>query len=160
MVFASSTGWDSLVGYNMSLRREAFGRFESRLKPYWQFFELDACLQTKARGYRVRVDFANTIEHHPTNTAYTSGRKGNLAVKVYHLAYNYSFVLSKHSSWWLRPWRPFYLFGLGTVESPGVLASFVAVKRYNQLLREVEILWTTWRYTLAGWSAGGRARRT
>lgn len=148
---------DSLVGYNMSLRREAFNWFESRLKPYWQFFELDACLQAKDHGYRVRVDFANIIEHHPTNTAYTSGREGDLTTKVYHLAFNYSFVLSKHSRWWLRPWRLCYLLGVGTVESPGLLASFVAVKRYGHLLREVAILRTTWRYTLAGWRAGKRA---
>ena len=39
---------DHLVGYNMTLRRSAFDRFESGLRRYWQMFELDACLQIKA----------------------------------------------------------------------------------------------------------------
>ena len=65
---------DHLVGYNMSLRRAAFDRFEEALRPYWQMFELDACLQVRRRGFRVMFDFGNVVEHHPTNTAYVGGR--------------------------------------------------------------------------------------
>ncbi len=39
---------DHLVGYNLSLRRSAFDRFEQALRPYWNLFELDACLQVAA----------------------------------------------------------------------------------------------------------------
>ena len=38
---------DHLVGYNMTLRRSAFDRFEPGLRRYWQMFELDACLQVR-----------------------------------------------------------------------------------------------------------------
>ena len=41
---------DALVGYNMSLRRTAFDRFEATLRPYWNLFEVDACFQVKEIG--------------------------------------------------------------------------------------------------------------
>ena len=150
---------DSLVGYNMSLRREAFSRFEDRLKPYWQYFELDACLQVQAKGYRVLVDFANVVDHYPSNPAYAPGRDGDLALKVYHTAYNHSFVLAKHSRWYLRPFRITYLLAVGSVASPGLLAFFFAVRRYAHPIREMAILSKTWRHTLAGWHAGRSASR-
>jgi hypothetical protein len=149
---------ESLVGYNMSLRRNAFDRFEDRLKPYWQFFELEACMQVKARGHRVLVDFANVVEHHPTNTAYTAGRDGDLTVKVYHAAYNQSFILAKHSPWLLRPWRLLYLLAVGSVGAPGLVAFLVAVRRHGNLIREAVILMATWRHVVAGWREGARAR--
>jgi glycosyltransferase involved in cell wall biosynthesis len=148
---------DSLVGYNMSLRREAFSQFEDRLKPYWQYFELDACLQVQGNGYQVLVDFANVVDHYPSNPAYAPGRAGDLSLKVYHTAYNHSFVLAKHSRWYLRPWRIMYLLAVGSRASPGLLAFFLAVRRYGHPIREIAILATTWRYTFSGWRTGAKA---
>lgn len=149
---------ESLVGYNMSLRRTAFDRFEERLKPYWQYFELDACLQVKSAGFEVLVDFGNVVRHFPTNPAYAPGRHGDLALKVYHAAYNHSFVLAKHSHGALRLARMAYLLLVGSVVAPGFAAFFVAVRRYGHPLREARILTRAWRYTIAGWRAGTAAR--
>jgi len=149
---------DHLVGYNLSLRRKAFQRFEDGLKPYWQMFEIDACLQVKARGFRVLFDFANVVAHYPTNTIYADGREGDLSIKVYNAAYNHGFVLAKHSPWFLRPLRFLYLWGLGSISKPGLLAFPFAVKCYGSPLRELNILRQTWRSHLAGWKAGARAR--
>ena len=151
---------DGLVGYNMSLRREAFDRFEERLLPYWQLFELDACLQVKGRGYRVIVDFGNAVQHHPTNSVYVAGRHGDLAVKVFNPAYNYSFILAKHSAWYSRVPRLVYLLGAGSVGSPGLAAFFVAVRRYGSPVREAKILIRTWQHSVAGWRAGAQAGRS
>jgi GT2 family glycosyltransferase len=150
---------DHLVGYNLSLRRAAFDRFEARLRRYWQLFEMDACLQVKARGYRVILDFANVVEHHPTNRAYVPGREGDLATKVYNAAYNQALVLAKHSPRSLRPPRLLYLLCVGSVSLPGLAAFPLAVRRFGRPLRELRVLARTWQATLAGWSAGARARR-
>jgi hypothetical protein len=144
----------------MSLRRTAFDQFEDNLKPYWQFFELEACLQVKARGRRVLVDFGNVVQHHPTNSAYTGGRDGDLRVKVYNAAYNHSFILAKHSALLLRPFRLLYLLLVGSVGSPGVAAYFVAVRRHGHPIREAAILGRTWQHVVAGWRAGTRHRRS
>ena len=148
---------DHLVGNNMSLRRVAFDRFEAGLRPYWQMFELDACLQVKARGYRVVCDFANVVAHHPTNLAYAGGRDGDLQIKVYHAAYNQAFVLAKHSPGALRVWRALYVVLVGSTGAPGLLASLVAVGRYGHPGRELRILARTWRHAFSGWRAGAAA---
>src|SRR5262249_9674047 len=149
---------DHLVGYNFSLRRAAFDRF-APLRRYWQLFELEACLQVRGRGYRVLFDFANVVEHHPTNTAYVSGRDGDLEVKVYNAAFNQAFVLARHSAWWLRPARLAYLLLVGSTNVPGVLGSVMAMRRYGGPKREVGILGRTWRSVWQGWRAGRAARR-
>ncbi|MBD1846523.1 glycosyltransferase family 2 protein [Cyanobacteria bacterium FACHB-63] len=149
---------DHLVGYNMSLRRCAFDRFESALRPYWQKFELDACLQVKARGYRVLFDFANVVDHYPTNTVYTSGRGGNLQVKIVNGCYNECFILAKFSPANLRFWRLVYLFLFGSVNSPGLLASLRAIQLYGKPYRELKILHTVWTERIAGWKDGLQAR--
>lgn len=151
---------DHLVGYNLSVRRQAFDRFEDGLKPYWQMFELDVCLQVRAHGFSVFFDFANVVDHYPTNTVYADGRDGDISVKVYNAAYNHGFVLAKHSAWFLRPLRFLYLLGLGSVSKPGLFAFPFAVKRYGSPLREINILVKTWKYHIAGWMAGARARQS
>ncbi|NIM52636.1 MAG: glycosyltransferase, partial [Gemmatimonadales bacterium] len=50
-----------LVGYNLSVRRPAVKIFEAGLRPYWQLFELDACLQVRAGGYRVLFDYGIVV---------------------------------------------------------------------------------------------------
>ncbi len=149
-----------LVGYNMSLRRTAIGTFESRLRPYWQQFELDACFQVRHNGYRVLFDFGIVVNHYPTNPVYTAGRGGDLQVKIYNAAHNRAFVLAKHSPPMLRSIRLLYLLAVGSVSTPGLLASFVATARHGRLFRELGILWRTWRHDLAGWRGGTRVRRT
>lgn len=151
---------DHLVGYNLSLRRAAFDRFEAGLRRYWQLFEADACLQVKRRGFRVLFDFANIVEHHPTNTAYVDSRSGNLEVKVYNAAFNHAFVLGKHSPWYQRPVRLAYMFLVGSVGAPGVAASLVAIRRFGNWRREATILGRTMRSHLEGWKAGTAKRRT
>ena len=150
---------DHLVGYNMSLRRSAFDRFEAGLRPYWQFFEGEACCQVKARGFRILFDFANVVEHHPTNSIYAHGRDGDLGVRVFNGAYNHAFVLAKHSPAPLRPCRLLYLLGVGAVNAPGLLGSLAALRRYGHPRRELAILGRTWASNLAGGRAGLRARR-
>ena len=143
-----------LVGYNFSVRRCAFDRFESGLKRYWQMFELDVCLQVKSRGYRVVFDFANVVEHYPTNTAYSGGRNGDLQVKIFNAGYNHAFLLAKHSPRHLQLPRVMYLLLVGSVDSPGLIASLLAMKRYGYLLRELQILFQSWRHKMAGWKSG------
>jgi hypothetical protein len=140
----------------MSLRRSAFDRFEESLRPYWQMFELEACLQARSRGLRVLFDFANVVEHYPTNTAYAAGRDGDLSLKVYNAAYNHSYILAKHRRSMLqgiaqRAWG----FGVGSMNSPGLLASVVATTRYGHAGREARILWKTWK---SRWEAERDAR--
>jgi len=147
-----------LVGYNMSLRRSAFGSFEGGLRPYWQMFELEACLQVRARGYRVLFDFSNVVTHHPTNTVYVQGRQGDLTTKVYHAAYNHAYVLAKHSPRLLRAVRLLFLLTVGSTSSPGLAGSAAAVRRFGSPGRELQILRNTWRAHVAGWRAGVRRR--
>ena len=159
-------GWESrapeeivhVVGNNMSVRRIAFGRMEEGLRPYWQAFEMDVCLQVKARGYKVLFDFQNKVQHHPTSAAYSPGRSGDLQVKIYNGAYNHAFVLGKHSPWHLRPIRLGYLLGVGSVSTPGLVAVLPAVSRYGNLRRELMILLKTWQSHISGWRAGSRRR--
>ena len=149
-----STEVDHLVGYNLSFRRCALDRFEDGLKPYWQLFELDACLQAKARGYRILFDFSNVVRHFPTNTVYAGGRDGDLNTKVYHAAFNHAFVLAKHSPLLLRAIRLLYLLAFGSVAAPGLIGFALALWRYGRPARELSILWTTWYFHVSGWRAG------
>jgi GT2 family glycosyltransferase len=149
---------DHLVGYNMTLRRLAFDRFEAGLRPYWQMFELEACLQVRARGYRILFDFGNVVDHFPTNTAFTGGRHGDLEIKIYNACYNHAFILSRHTRGLQRLARLGYCLMIGTVGSPGLLASLVAWRRYGQIRREVGVLFRAWEAVLSGWSAGSRRR--
>ena len=149
---------DHLVGYNLSLRRSAFGHFESSLRPYWQSFEPDACLQVRRNGFRVLFDFGNVVEHHPMNTAYVGTRTGDLNIKIFNAAYNHAFVLAKHSRWHLRAVRLAYLLAIGSVGKPGLAAFLVAVKRYGGWQNELSILWRSMRSHLEGWRDGSRQR--
>lgn len=148
-----------VTGNNMSVRRIAFDRLEEGLRPYWQLFEMDVCLQVKAHGYKVLFDFQNKVQHYPTSTAYSPGRSGDLQVKIYNGAYNHAFVLGKHSPWYLRPIRLGYLLGVGSVSAPGIMAVLPAASRYGNLRRELMILPKTWQSHISGWRAGS-ARRT
>lgn len=150
---------DYLVGYNMSVRRQAFERFEDALKPYWQGFETDACLQVKASGYKVLFDFANVVRHYPSNTTYKPGRDGDLQQKVYNAAFNEALILAKHTVSPLRNARLAYLLGFGTVNTPGLAAYLIAVKRYGAPLREFAILSKVWRSRIYGWRVGSRLRQ-
>jgi len=149
---------DQLVGYNMAVRRAAFEGFEERLKPYWQKFETDICLQVGERGYRVLFDFANVVNHYPTNTVYAPGRGGDLEAKVYGAAYNWAFVLSKHSPPHLRACRLLYLLLLGSTSTPGLLGVLVNAFRGNGIIAEVTLLPRILKSFLSGWNAGARAR--
>jgi GT2 family glycosyltransferase len=150
---------DHLGGGNLSLRRDAFDRFEAGLRRYWQLFEMDACLQVKANGYRVLFDFANRVLHYPDmETHATPGRQGDWDVKIFNPAYNRAFVLAKHSPWHLRPWRWAYLMAVGTADAPGPMTFPWALVRYGNPRREARILAEVGRQRLAGWAAGIRAR--
>lgn len=149
---------DHLVGYNLSLRRSAFDRFEERLRPYWQLFELDACWQARRRGWLVLFDFAIVVQHHPRNTAYVEGRGGDLTVKVDNAAYNQAFVLAKHARG-VRRWAMFaYLLGVGTTALPGPCGWFLAIARHGQPRRELAILARSCRAKWSGWRQGTLAR--
>ncbi|MEA5575536.1 glycosyltransferase family 2 protein [Anabaena sp. UHCC 0451] len=145
---------DHLVGYNLSIRRAAFNCFESSFKPYWQMFELDVCLQVKQRGYQILFDFQNVVDHYPTNTAYVGGRDGDLEIKIFNAGYNHALVLAKHSPISLYIPRLIYLLLVGSLGSPGFLASLLAIKRYGNLQRELQILVKSLRYKIAGWQKG------
>lgn len=150
-----------LVGYNMSLRRSAFDRFEPALKRYWQLFEADACLQVRARGYRVRFDPAIVVDHGAgvgSASAYAPDRTGDLAVRVANAAYNLGFVLGKHSPAALRWVRWLYLMGVGTTWMPGPLLLPLSMVRYGHPLRELAVARMAWANKRVGWRAGRRAR--
>lgn len=149
---------DHLVGYNLSLRRAAFGRFEDRLRRYWQMFELEACCQVKARGFKVLCDFANVVEHHPTNTAYIPGRSGDLTVKVDNAAFNQGFILGKYTPGPLRPVRMAYALGVGNRALPGLLYYPIAVRRNGNARLELKVLGRVRRNFLEGWRLGSRSR--
>jgi len=147
-----------LVGFNMSMRRSAVAKFEGGLRPYWQNFEVDACLQIAAAGYRVVFDYGIVINHYPLNQAYTEGRDGDLQIKVLNAAYNRSFVLAKWSPWYLRLPRLAYAFTIGSVGQPGLLGSLVAWQRFGNISLELRLLAQTWSSHAAGWANGSRAR--
>ena len=150
---------DHLVGYNMSLRRAAFDRFESALRAYWSMFEMDACLQVAMRGYRVIFDFDNVVEHHPTNRAYVAGREGDLTVKVINVLFNQAFILSRRSPPHLRPCRLLYLLLVGTRDKAGLLFLPLAMLRHGQPLRELRLWKRSMAAIFAGWQNGALARR-
>jgi glycosyltransferase involved in cell wall biosynthesis len=149
-----------VVGNNMSVRRIAFDRMEEGLRPYWQAFEMEVCLQVKAHGYKVLFDFQNKIQHYPTSAAYSPGRSGDLQVKVYNAAYNHAFVLAKHSPSYLRPIRLGYLLGVGSVSAPGIVAVLPAISRHGNWRRELTIMFKTWDSHISGWRAGSKRRTT
>jgi len=147
-----------LVGYNMSLRRSAFDRFEDQLRSYWQMFEADACLQVAANGYDVLFDFGNVVEHHPSNPTFHPGRQGDLQIKIFNPAFNYAFILAKHTQWyrWPAVWMFFLL--RGTTSMPGIASFFNCVRKYGNLGLELKILFRTWKHQVMGWRAGMRSR--
>lgn len=149
---------DHLAAGNMSLRRTAFKDFEAGLQPYWQAFELDACLQVRAHGLRVVFDFANSIDHYPTNSVFKQDRSGDLLQKVFHQAYNHAFILAKYSHWPLRLVRLLYMLLIGSSIAPGVAGFFFAVGRFGNTQREFRILTRTLECRLRGWTDGSRCR--
>ncbi len=151
---------EHLAGGNMSFRRDAIDRFEDRLRPYWQYFEADACLQIGATGYRIVYDSENPIAHYPTNTLFDGTREGDLTRKVFNAAYNHAFILAKHSRPGLRLPRLAYLLGIGSLPYPGIIGFLFAPWRYGKPLREMRVFSATFASHLAGWIAGSRARST
>ncbi len=147
-----------LVGYNFSFRRSLIPQFEARLRPYWQLFELDACLRIRAAGRRVIFDFGNVVRHTPTNTAYAGGREGDSELKIYNAAFNHAFVLAKHSPATLRAIRLLYLLTWGSRATPGLAGMLANVWTHGNWRREQVI----WRNTVgsvwAGWKQGTAAR--
>lgn len=154
---------DHLVGYNFSLRRAAFDRFEDGLRRYWQNFEAEACLQVKARGYRVLFDFGNVVDHRmePRATAYSPGRDGDLVVKVGNSAYNKAFVLSKHTTGRLqRGVRWLHMMFVGSTGTPGPALWPLTVLRHGHPLRELGVVGLAWSSRRSGWRDGRRAATT
>jgi glycosyltransferase involved in cell wall biosynthesis len=150
---------DHLAAGNMSIRRGAFSNFENGLKPYWRAFELDVCLQMKARGFRVMFDCGNSIDHHPTNTVFQQNRNGDLDLKVLNAAYNHAFVLAKHSMQPCRAVRLLYLLCVGSAAEPGLIGFLVAAYRSRKVRLEFDVLRHTICSYLAGWAAGNRCRQ-
>lgn len=147
---------DHLVGYNMSLRRIAFQQFNLNLKPYWQNFELDVCLQVKQKGFQVLFDYGNQVSHFPTNPAFNGNRDIQKEIRIYNPAYNYAFILASRSPFYLKPIRLFYLLLVGNVSAPGFLAYWVAMFRFKKPIRETQILLGTLKAKLQGWWDGRR----
>lgn len=151
---------DHLIGCNMSLRRRAFDRFEAGLRPYWQMFEAEACLQVRARGYRVLFDPGIVIDHYLTRggSVYAPGRSGDLEQKVGNAAYNLAFILSKHTPAPARWARWAYAMALGTTTAPGPLLLPLTVRRFGRPGRELAVARLALSRRLAGWRDGRRAR--
>ena len=53
-----------------------------------------------------------------------------------------------------------FLLLVGSVNSPGLLFSLLAIKRYGNLLREYNILRTSLKYKMAGWQEGLKSKIT
>lgn len=152
-------GVDHLIGSNMSFRRGAISEFEARLRPFWQQFEVDACLQIKTRGFVLLFDFSNVVEHHPkTNWAYVPDREGDLNVKIYNPSFNHALILSKHSAGFTRWLRLFYMLLIGSVQNPGLLGCLVSISRYGRPFREWRILAGSLKNSIAGWNCGAQHR--
>jgi cellulose synthase/poly-beta-1,6-N-acetylglucosamine synthase-like glycosyltransferase len=151
---------DHLVGYNMSLRRCAFERFEDGLRRYWQMFEADVCLQVRARGYRVLFDPGIVVDHYltPRVSVYEGGRGGDVEQKVGNAAYNAAFILSKHTRGPQRWARWAFQMAVGTTQAPGPLLLPLTIARHGQPLRELAIARLALARRLAGWRAGRRTR--
>jgi hypothetical protein len=109
-------------------------------------------------GLRIVFDFANTVDHHPTQGAFAGGRDGDLTVKVFNAAYNHAFIMAKHSPFTTRLPKLFYMLGVGSVATPGAIGFVVAVLRYGHPFRELGILRNTIVARLQGWRDGTRAR--
>ena len=150
---------DHLVGYNMSLRRCAFDRFESSLRAYWNLFEMEVCLQVAARGYRVMFDFGNVVDHFPTNTAYVGGRHGDLQIKVVNPSFNEAFIHARWAPAHLVPLRIGYFLLGGIRNRPGLLMAPMAMLKFGHPIRELKLLCRSMSATLAGWRAGTNARK-
>ncbi len=148
-----------LVGNNMSFRRSAVAGFETHLRPYWQNFELDACLQVQARGLQVIFDFANCVTHYPTNTAFSGGRSGDLELKILNPAFNHALILAKWSSGLQRAPRFLYAFLVGTGAAPGPLLLPLTLRRHGQFRREWRLASQVWRSRWQGWRLGQSLRR-
>jgi GT2 family glycosyltransferase len=148
-----------LVGYNMSLRRSTFDRFEENLRSYWQLFEMEVCLQVRRRGFKIVFDYSNVIDHFPSNTAYVADRTGDLAIKVYNSAYNHAFILGKHARPWQWPAILAYLLLVGNSNQTGIMGSVVSIYRRGNPGLEVRILFKTLASRLSGFRDGLRARR-
>jgi GT2 family glycosyltransferase len=147
-----------LAAGNMSLRRSAFAGFNQGLKPYWQLFEADACLQVARNGYKVRFDFANPVKHYPTGNIFDGRRSGNLELKVLNLAYNHALILALHSPAHLYLPRILYLLLVGSRQTPGLVGFCFSVSRYGEIKRELRIMARTMAAHVKGWYAGTRAR--
>jgi len=150
---------DHLVGYNFSLRRSAFDRFDDHLKRYWQLFELEACLQVRARGYRILFDFGNVVRHYPTNTAYVGGRDGDLQVKVLNSLFNRGYIFAKHFSRSRRLAAATYQTLVGNTGGPGVLGACVSAWKYGHPIREIKLLIASIGSFRQGWNLGIQQRR-
>lgn len=148
---------DHLVGYNLSLKRKAFDRFEERLRPYWQLFELDACLTVSARGYEIWFDPDLVVEHRVgySTGAYAPGREGDWSIRFENGSFNHAFVLSKHTKgFWKRNLRWLYLITVGTSNSPGPVLVPLTIYRNGNVLQEVRLMLTCLRWKRLGWQMG------
>jgi glycosyltransferase involved in cell wall biosynthesis len=146
---------DHLMGSNMSLRRSAFHEFENSLRTYWQYFELDACLQVRSTNRLILFDFSNRVKHFPG--AEQSGRCST-AESVWNCAYNRAFVLSKHTVPALRIWRLLYLVLLGTRQVPGLLMWPLSACLPENLAAQWTIIRGIFFSHLAGWQDGAVRR--
>ena len=148
---------DHLVGYNLSLKRNAFDRFEDRLKPYWQLFELDACLTASSRGFEIWFDPDLVVEHRVgySTGAYAPGREGDWSIRFENGSFNHAFVLSKHTKGFCkRLLRKLYLFAVGTTNTPGPLLLPLTIYRHGHAFREVRLMLTCSKWKWIGWQKG------
>ncbi len=146
-----------LIGGNMSLRRCAFHRFDSTLKPYWALFEMEACLQVSRRGYRVMFDFGNPVFHYPSHRVTIPERL--TAGYAFNLAYNHALILSRHSPWWLRGPRLCYLLLVGSSTThPGFVGFLVGLLRHRNLPKQFSALKNCLRSHVCGWIDGSKTR--
>lgn len=152
---------DGLAGANMSLRRLAVTRFDTRLKDYWQLFELEACQQIKTNGFKILFDFQNPVLHYPAskNKVYDGTRDGDLTQKFFNAAYNHAYILSKYTRGALRYIRMIYLFLLGSVPFPGLVKYPFSALRYGRPAREFRIMLGTLAANFEGWQDGRNARQ-
>lgn len=148
---------NSLIGGNMSFRRNGLGKFDSALKPYWHYFEADACLQVARRGFRILFDFGNPVRHYPVHRTTIPERLGD-EYRVYNLAYNHAYILSKHSPWWLRAPRIGYLILMGTATRPGCVGALVAFWQHGNPQKQLMTFRNCVRWHLKGWVDGSKNR--
>jgi GT2 family glycosyltransferase len=114
---------DFLPGANMIVRRDllAADDFMTELdapgsSPGW---ELSLCLRVKEQGFRVLLDPLVEVEH--IGAPWVDGQRGQSNARVHAYSRNITLIMLTYMTWARRVAFLLYFWGVGQMESPGLL---------------------------------------